>query len=152
MSRELQMCVVKTFSRMKNAQRPPQFQERPRNLGKTKQKEGRERKKTRHFGPHPDRSPSSPTTPTPHLHSTNTRTATRQPYPNPPWWNTGGRTSWTQKLFLSVVFGRFFSRAETRFFSRWGSRRVRLNHSEDVRTEKSNVAQSRISHRRVVSR
>ena len=30
-------------------------------------------------------------------------------------------------------------------------RRVRLNHNEDVRTEKSNVAQSRISDRLVVS-
>ena len=31
-------------------------------------------------------------------------------------------------------------------------RRVRLNHSEDVRTEGSNVAQSKVSDRRVVSR
>ena len=31
-------------------------------------------------------------------------------------------------------------------------RRARLDHSEDVRTEKSNVAQSRIFDRRVVSR
>ena len=46
-----------------------------------------------------------------------TRTANHTPtFPNPPWWNTGGRTSWTQKVFLSVVFGKFFSSGNNFFF------------------------------------
>ena len=87
-----------------NAQRPPQFRERHRKLGKHKPKEGWERKKARNFAPHPDYSPNH--TPT---------------YPNPPWWNTGRRTSWTQKLFFECRERKGLFRVEISFFFQGGS-------------------------------
>ena len=41
-------------------------------------------------------------------------------YPNPPWWNTGGRTSSTQKGFCRVSYTEgFFSSGHKFFFFRW---------------------------------
>ena len=40
-------------------------------------------------------------------------------YANPPWWNTGGRTRWTQNVLLSVVYGRIFPSGNQVLFSRW---------------------------------
>ena len=40
-------------------------------------------------------------------------------YPNPPWWNTGGRTSWTQKVFFECRTRKGLFEWKSRVFSRW---------------------------------
>ena len=122
------MCVVKTISMMKTRRDHPNSTKNPRKW-KNKTKEGREWKKREILAPTrtdltwtaPTFSGTAPTLTTPartapHLYPG--PQTTRQP--TPPWWNTGGRTSWTQKVFFLnfVVHGRVF-RVEIRFFTRW---------------------------------
>ena len=99
MSRELQMCVVKTFSMMKTRR---DHWNSTKNIGnwenKTKRGSG-ERKKREILAPtwtptSPGPLPLFPGPPPAGPPPNHTPT-----YPNPCWWNTGGRTSWTQKGF-----------------------------------------------------
>ena len=83
-----------------NAQRPPQFHEKTSAIGRTKQKEGRERGKTEKCClTHPDSSQPRPPPPGPPQ-------PTRQPT-HPGGTRAGARVG-RKSFFLSVVHGSFF--------------------------------------------
>ena len=98
-----------------NAQRPPQLHETHRKLEK-QNKKSVGRKKSAKFRPPPGPPPQGPPPPW------TAPTQTTRPNLPQPWWNTGGRTSWTQKFFFFERRTRkVFSRVEISFFFEVGS-------------------------------